>query len=130
MKISKFMKKSIFQNLFPTSTGWFCKCFEPFRMFLDVSESHRPEFSQNPNIKKSCQQNLSKMFDQKLIKNLEFRKSQHFEKNTFPKIVIFDRKNIFSSNIIFSYFVNKLCSILTKYEGITPKTPKVILFFR
>ena len=37
---------------------------------------------------------------------------------------------VFSSKIIFSLFSLKICSILTKYEGITPKNPKVRLIFR
>ena len=36
-----------------------------------------------------------------------------------------DRKNIFSSNVLFFPKTCQICSIFTKYEGITPKTPKV-----
>ena len=41
-----------------------------------------------------------------------------------------DRKNIFSSNFLFFLKTYQICSILTKYEGITLKTPKVRLIFR
>ena len=35
----------------------------------------------------------------------------------------------FSEKVFFTYFVNKLCGMRAKYEGITPKTPKVRLIF-
>ena len=57
-------------------------------------------------------------------------KSQNVEKLFFQIFDFLDRKNIFSSKNIFSLFFHKICSILTKYEGITPKTPKVRLIFR
>ena len=46
------------------------------------------------------------------------------------KLGDFWSKNNFSSKIFFSSNTHKICSILTKYEGVTPKTPKVMLIFR
>ena len=61
--------------------------------------------------------------------NLEISQNQDCEKYFFG-ILIFCIEKYFSSKNIFSLFFHKICSILTKYEGITPKTPKVRLIFR
>ena len=59
-----------------------------------------------------------------------FFKISKFRKNIFQNFDFFERKNNFGSKKYFSLFFHKICSILTKYEGITPKTPKVRLIFR
>ena len=59
-----------------------------------------------------------------------FSKISKFREKKIGILILWDRKNIFSSKNIFSLFFHKICSILTKYEGITPKTPKVRLIFR
>ena len=50
--------------------------------------------------------------------------------NFDPNLKIFIGKNIFSSNFLVFLKRSPISSIDTKYEGITPKTPKVMLIFR
>ena len=76
--------------------------------------------------------NIAMFFKGTLVSLKEFENLKIFEENLkiFFKILVFDRKNIFFIKKYFSLFSLKICSILTKYEGITPKTPKVRLIFR
>ena len=88
-----------------------------------------------------CVFRKTKKFDEKIFfqsQNLRFQSiflafSKFWKylkcRKFWSKSEISDRKNIFSSKIFFSSNTHKICSILTKYEGITPKTPKVRLIF-
>ena len=62
------------------------------------------------------------------FRSRDFPKSQNRE--IFFGCWFFGSKKYFFTKNIFSLLFHKICSLLTKYEGITPKTPKVRLIFR
>ena len=65
------------------------------------------------------------------ISKIEISKFESkIEKISFSNFDFLTSKKYFFIKIFFSLFFHKICSILTKYEGITPKTPKVRSIFR